>query len=117
MRHFLIILVFTIAVITHVHSQEWHSPHGARLLIGEIATICGMVGSARFADTVRGQPTYINLGPAFPEHVFTIVIWGENRYKFTPKPEFTDGSLCVKGRIEDYKGIPQIVVTSPEQIW
>lgn len=99
------------------HAQEgWHSPHSARHLVGERATICGIVGSTRYARETRGTPTYINLGPAFPNHVFTIVVWGEDRYKFPYAPETLEGAVCVRGTVGTYRNIPQIVATSPEQI-
>lgn len=97
--------------------EEWHSPHSAKHLVGERSTICGVVGSTRHAKQTRGTPTYINLGPAFPNHVFTIVVWGDDRYKFPYAPENLDGAVCVRGIVSTYRDIPQIVATSPEQIW
>ena len=116
MRHFIAFIFFSIFIVAHAQNSEWHSPHSARLLIGETATICGPVGSARFVDSVRGQPTYINLGPGYPDHVFTIVIWGQDRYKFNPRPELITGTLCVRGYVGEYRGVPQIEVSSPAQI-
>jgi len=94
----------------------WHSPHSAHLLVGETATICGVVGSARHVESSRGSPTYINLGRAYPDHVFTIVIWGTDRQKFHYAPDQLQGAICVRGEVELYRGVPQIVVRSPDQI-
>lgn len=98
------------------YSVEWHSPQGAKNLIGQEAMICGPVGSTRFAEDSRGSPTYINLGPAFPDHIFTIVIWGTDRAAFSHPPEEISGVICVVGEVTSFRGIPQIIVSSPNQI-
>lgn len=94
----------------------WFSPYDAKNQVGETIWICGVVGSARHAPSVRGEPTYINLGPAYPDHVFTILVWGSDRHKFEYRLENLDGGLCVRGRVEMYDGTPQIVVREPSQI-
>lgn len=99
-----------------VHAVEWHTPEAAKHLIGKETIICGRVGSTRFAENSRGFPTYINLGPAFPNHVFTIVIWGRDRASFPKPPENLSGVICVSGEIADFSGTPQIIVRSPKQI-
>ena len=110
---FVVIILLT---SPHAVGSDWHTPQGARHLVGQTAMICGNVGSARFAENTRGAPTSINLGPAFPDHVFTVVIWGSDRENFSFKPETLSGMLCVNGQVSEYRGIPQIVVTSPQQI-
>ena len=49
---------------------------------GETATVCGEVASTRYADSTKGQPTFLNLDKPYPNQIFTIVIWGDNRSKF-----------------------------------
>ncbi len=77
--------------------------------MGETATVCGKVVSTRYAASSRGQPTFLNLGKPYPEHVFTIVIWGDNRASFgRPEEEYKEKEVCVTGKIEPYGGRPQI---------
>ena len=47
-----------------------------------------------------------------------MVIFEENRGKFTPAPEarFDKKRICVSGKIEDFRGTPEIVVSAPSQI-
>lgn len=54
----------------------------------------------------------------YPDHVFTVVIWGENGDKFENPPErFFDGkTIYVTGKIETYRGKAQIEVRDPSQI-
>ena len=90
----------------------------AKTHIGEQATVCGLVKSARWASNSNRKPTFLNLDEAYPKQLFTVVIFEENRGKFTPAPEdqFKDKRICVSGKIEEFRGTPEIVVTAPAQI-
>jgi len=83
--------------------------------IGEQATVCGQVASERTATGSRGEPTFINLGTAYPNQIFTILIWGENRSSVEPLP--SDGvRVCATGKIQEYRGVPEIVVRNKAQL-
>jgi hypothetical protein len=85
--------------------------------IGEQATVCGKVASLRYAATTRGKPTFLNLDKPYPNQIFTILIWGENREKFgTPEEKYRDKQVCVAGKISEYRGSPEIVVSDPQSI-
>lgn len=86
--------------------------------VGETATVCGTVASAKYVTTSKGQPTFLNLDEAYPNQPFTAVIWGDNRGGFSSPPEvaFEGKRICVSGVIETYKAKPQIVVRDPKQI-
>ena len=85
--------------------------------VGEQAEVCGKVASATFSTRSKGKPTFLNLGIAFPNHVFTVVVWGNVRPKFSYAPESLEGkTICVQGLITEYQGKPQIVVSGPSQL-
>lgn len=86
--------------------------------VGEVARVCGHVASAAHFAAVGGKPTFLNLDRPYPDQLFTVVIWGSNRSRFdTPPEQLFDGkSICVTGRIDTYRGKPQIVVEDPAQI-
>ena len=89
----------------------------AKAHVGEMATVCGRVASARYAESSNRQPTFLNLDTPFPKHTFTVVIFGADRAKFgEPEKEFLNQTICATGKIEDYRGIPQIVASDPKQI-
>lgn len=93
------------------------SAEEAKNHVGENATVCGVVASARHAPEVRGQPTFLNLDKPYPNRVFTIVIWGDDRARFgQPDTEYAGKRICVTGVIESYKGRPEIVARQPEQV-
>lgn len=97
-------------------AQDGLTPEQAAQHVGERATVCGTIASSHYADTTGGKPTFINLGQPWPHPIFTIVIWGNDRSRFTTSPEYWTGHLCVTGRIASYHGEPEIKVSSPEQI-
>ncbi len=97
--------------------QSKLSAREAHQHIGQHATVCGVVASARYAPRTKGQPTFLNLEKPYPNQIFTILIWGEDRSKFgKPEITFADKSVCVSGEIRDYRGEPEIVTSSPTQI-
>jgi hypothetical protein len=89
----------------------------AKQHIGEHATVCGAVASARYADRTRGQPTFLNLDKPYPDQIFTVVIWGENRAEFCkPEETYANQRICVSGVIRDYRGAPEMTASDPKQI-
>ena len=93
------------------------SPAAAINHVGELVTVCGVVASAKYAETTNRQPTFLNLDKPYPNQIFTALIWGSNRGAFSYAPESLAGrKICVTGEIELYKGKPEIIVSGPEQI-
>ena len=89
----------------------------AKDYIGQKATVCGKVVSTKYAAASRGSPTFLNLDRPYPDHVFTVVIWGGDRAKFgEPEVDYKGERICVTGEIESYRGVPQIVLKKPEQM-
>jgi hypothetical protein len=92
------------------------TPEQAARHIGEHATVCGTIASARYAARSDGQPTFINLDRPYPDQIFTVVIWGDDRGRFGEPPESWHGRLCVTGQIRSYRDAPEIDVTDPAQV-
>jgi hypothetical protein len=93
------------------------TPQQAGSHVGETATVCGIVASTNYSTRTKGQPTFLNLDQPYPKQVFTIVIWGSDRPKFgTPEVQLMGKRLCATGKIEAYKGKPEIVATDPHQL-
>jgi micrococcal nuclease len=89
----------------------------ARAHIGEVATVCGVVASTKYATRVHGAPTFLNLDRPYPDHPFTIVIWETDRSAFgEPEVAYANESMCVTGKIDAHRGEPQIVARDPSQI-
>jgi hypothetical protein len=98
-------------------AQTKITPAEARKHIGEDLTVCGNVASTRYASSTGGQPTFLNLERPYPNQLLTIIIWGRNRGRFgTPEIQYRNRRICVTGRIDDYKGTPEIEAKTPGQI-
>jgi hypothetical protein len=85
--------------------------------VGEQATVCGRVASGRYAATTRGKPTFLDLDKPYPDQLFTVLIWGENRAKFgAPEESYRNKNICITGRIQSYRGEPEIIASDPAQL-
>jgi DNA/RNA endonuclease YhcR with UshA esterase domain len=98
-------------------AQKRLSAAEAKDHFGENATVCGEVAGTRYVASSKGQPTFLNLDKPYPNQIFTVVIWGDNRSKFgTPESGYKGKNVCVTGKITAYAGLPEIVVDDPKQI-
>lgn len=90
----------------------------AKDFIGKEKCVCGKVVSTKYAENGKSNPTYINLDKKYPEQVFTLMIFGKDRENFSYKPEeFLQGkTICIKGKIGEYKGTPQIIADKEKQV-
>ena len=85
--------------------------------IGKEMTVCGVVAATRYLDTSSSRPTFLNFDKPSPNQTFTVVIFGDDRKKFgEPEVAYKDKKICVTGKIEEYRGSPQIVARDPKQI-
>jgi len=74
------------------------------------------VASAKYVSTGK-RPTFLNLDQPYPNQVFTALIWEPTRALFPFPPETLAGkSICVTGRLQEYRGKAEIVVEQPSQI-
>ncbi len=113
-----LVFAFLISAFDSIAQEEYVNPIDAHKYIGMEKTVCGTVARATYAVRTKGRPTFLNLDQPYPKQIFTVVIWGSDRNKFKNPPElfFKGKRICVTGVIEDYKGKPEIVVRSPDQI-
>lgn len=54
---------------------------------GKKITICDKVFDTRFLENSNGQPTFLNMGAAYPSSLLTVVIFGTEWPNFKEKPE------------------------------
>jgi hypothetical protein len=90
----------------------------ARQVVGRLATIRGRVASTKYAFASNGSPRFLNLGVPYPDpRRFQVVIWIQNRAKFgAPETRYRGRTICVRGVVSSYRGVPEIVASSPAQI-
>lgn len=89
---------------------------------GEIRIVEGVIVGTYYAEESGGRPTFLDFHDPY-EGYFTALIWGEDRDKFIqafpPNPEtyFKNKKVQIEGLIETYKGVPEIILNDPSQIW
>lgn len=93
----------------------------AESLVGEQATVKGPLVSVTTAQSSKGEPTFLNIGAAYPDPGrLSVVMWhtGPNAANFSPPDEgqYSGPTLCVTGEVRDFEGVPQITVTDESQI-
>jgi DNA/RNA endonuclease YhcR with UshA esterase domain len=113
-----ILLFFCLLAGIGVSAQKAVALDKAGEHVGDSVVVTGKVfGMRHFADG-RQAPTLLNLGAAFPNQLLTVVFYGETRQQFFPEAEKTfEGQwVRVAGKVELYRGRPQIVVRSGEQL-
>lgn len=80
--------------------------------IGEKIKVCSKVYGVKALEKV----TFLNVGGAYPNSPLSIVIFSKDKIKFkeTPNQMYADKNICVTGIIQEYKGKPEIIVSSPD---
>jgi micrococcal nuclease len=84
--------------------------------LNENVMVCDKVFGGKYLD--RANLTLIDMGGSHPRELLTLVIKGDDRKKFKSAPEesFKGKNVCVTGKVIDYKGKPEIMITDPGQI-
>lgn len=84
---------------------------------GKTITVCSKV-QGTFVTKGEKKTTYINFGKPFPNNTFTAVIFETDlkNFKYIPSEVLKDKSVCITGKVELYKGKPQMIITKEEQI-
>jgi endonuclease G len=110
-------LAFALWATSALLAQKTLTATEAKAHIGEQATVCGKVVSTRWAESSRGSPTFLNFDQPYPDQVFTLVIWANDRSKFdNPETTYRGKRVCVTGKISAFKGVPEVVANDPAQI-
>jgi hypothetical protein len=119
-RHSISLVLFALALSPFLLAAAGASPlkpEEAVQHIGETATVCGSVASAKHADTTRGQGTFLHLDKPYPHQIFTVIIWEKVRPAFgEPEKSLMHKRICVTGMIQAYKGKPEIQPSQPSQV-
>jgi hypothetical protein len=84
--------------------------------IGDTVTIADKIYSSKLIENTN--MVLLDMGATHPDQYLTIVIKGEDRSKFNNKPDeyYKGRNVRVIGILIDYKGKPEIIVSSPEDL-
>lgn len=87
--------------------------------IGSTVAVVGPVVAVTQRDGIRGNPTWLEVGAAFPNpNRLKVVIWEEQKSLFpmVAPGQLTGRSVCITGKLTDYKGVAQIVLRDANQL-
>ena len=107
MRSVILVFLAWLMVVSAALAQSLPADQAASH-VGERRTVCGQIAEEHTAQGSRGAPTFINLDKPYPNQIFTILIWGDERTSVGNFP--AAGRVCVTGTITEYRGVPEIVV-------
>ncbi|GEO08319.1 hypothetical protein [Segetibacter aerophilus] len=93
-------------------AQTKISVDSVKAYIGKTVTVCSRVYGVKELEKVN----FVNIGGAYPNSPLTVVIFAKDKNAFKSLPEYDNKNVCVTGKVEDYKGKPQIVITKPDEI-
>lgn len=79
---------------------------------GEFAFVSGFVADVYFSE----KAVFMNFEKKYPNHIFTAVIFKGDWHKFQNLNQYKGKYVKIKGVIKMYKGKPEIILKSPEQI-
>jgi len=84
--------------------------------IDGMATVCGRLAEISKLHRAKGRPTLLNFGDAYPHQEFTALIWERDIAVLAGLDLLPGMDLCVRGTVDSYRGRPQIIVRSTDQI-
>lgn len=116
MKTALLLIAVALSAYASSGASEKLTAAQAKSHIGKSATVCGVVASADYAVRSQRKPTFLNLDEPYPRHIFTAVIWEEDRSKFGQPETLKGRRVCVNGLIEEYQGKPQITLRDASQL-
>ena len=114
----LITLLTVVFLSTAIHAQIEIQPSEAAKHVGDSVVFTGTIMSGRFLYGSPGRPTLLNVGALYPNQLVTLVVYGADRDNFNEAPEavYIKKTVKVWGRVELFKGKPQIVLHDEKQI-
>ena len=111
MKKLICVLGLLLLFVSHSFAQDVIASKDAKDNIGKTAHVKGKVVS--IFESKNGN-TYINFDDKSPNQTFTVVLFKDTKLDLS---KITEGStLTVSGEIKEYKGKPEIVLLTADQI-
>jgi DNA/RNA endonuclease YhcR with UshA esterase domain len=95
-------------------AQKVVSAQEASQHVGQVVTVTGTIGG--IGHSPRSNTTFINFGALFPNHDFIAVIFASAASQFPDVDSWNGKTASVTGVVKMYRGKPEIVLNSPNQI-
>ena len=115
MKSLTLIPAFLMLLVASCSAQKKITAKDAAAHGGEKVTVCDKV---YHAEPVKGENmTLLYLGSENGEYLTALVKGPENpKFKWHPEKDFKGRSVCLTGKVVEYKGKPAIYVTDASQL-
>lgn len=102
-----------------LRSQDTIRVEDVSKYIGDSVVVCGKIYGGIYMEKSSKQPTFLNMGAAYPNQLLTIVIWKNERKYFKKPPEtaLINREVCMSGKIFEFNSKPEIIFQKPEQMF
>ena len=74
------------------------------------------VGTVDEVHLTKSGTYFLNMGASYPNQTFTAVIFKSDASTFTDVEKYEGKEVEITGKIQEYKGKPEIILKKPEQI-
>jgi DNA/RNA endonuclease YhcR with UshA esterase domain len=110
---FLTLFITGVAASVIAQAAPNYSPAEAAKHVGETAIVTGTVDG--FHQSGKGN-IFLNMGGKYPNQAFTAFIPSGSAAQLPNVQQYEGRTIAVSGKIQLYKGKPEIIVNSPAQI-
>jgi len=114
MKPLLILVLICFSTLVSLGQTKISALEASKHIGDTVLVIDKVYGSKVFENGT----TLLNMGGDFPNHLLTLMIRADDKSKFTYQldKQLQGKYILVTGKIVDYKGKPEIVITDPKQI-
>ena len=109
----LLTLVILAGWSSSANAQQVYSADEARKLVGDSATITGKVYKV---FTSKKGVIFLDIGADYPNNPFAAVILQKDTSLFPDVQQYEGKTVAITGKITDYNGAVEIVLSSQDQI-
>ena len=111
-KTFLALLICAIAALAVAQTPATYTATEAAKHVGEVATITDRVDGVKSS---KGN-IFLDMGGKYPNQAFHAFIPSASAAQFSNPQQYEGKTVSVSGKIELYKGKPEIIVTNVSQI-
>src|SRR5437763_9733118 len=108
-----LLAVFAVAALAIAQAPPTYTAAEAAKHVGETAIVKDRVDG--FHQSGKGN-IFLNMGGKYPNQAFTAFIPAASAAQFPNAQQYDGKTVAVSGKIQLYKGKPEIIANSPSQI-
>lgn len=114
MKKLFALVSFLCIYASNTFGQQKISIDSVMGFVGKNVTVCTNVSGGKAFEKV----TLLNLGAKYPNSQLTIAIFSKDAANFASEPlaMYNHKNICVTGKVELYKGKPEIIVNKSADI-